>query len=668
MNSIFNFASAAIIAAVLTIAAQAATFNVNSFADTQDINPGNGVCADSSGQCSLRAAITETNALAGADVINLPAGTYTQGPAGLGDDLNLSGDWDIRDSLTINGADRATTFVEAKNNSGVGEKDRVIDSVLTGNIVTIRNVTVRRGSIRNIGGGIRNVGNMTVDNIVVSTNGADHGAGIYSEGPMTITNSLLEFNNCFTTTAAECFGGGAYLNAAAAGTAFTVTDTMFHANLMEATGPTTKGYGAALAVNDRAGGSFTLNINGSSFTESNLALGPGDTGLGNTLSVLVTTNASTVGIEDSHFFDNGGSGSPIYGGAIALLTTGTGSLSADLERLRVNNNHVNGDGGGIYLRSEGGALNVNIRSSAIYNNRARDNGGGIAVTNQGGSSNSTITFNLANTTVSGNTASVLAGGGIYVNQIPGPLVNTTLDFCTIYDNEAETSGGGIRKTAGLFTIKSSIVGGNIAPVGTDMSGSFVTLNYNLFQDTSGSTITGVNFADIVGIPPQLGPLQANGSTRFTHLPALFSAVMNSIPLGHNGCGTEFATDQRGVARPRNGRCERGAAEVDFPVTGPWAISGTVRTSGGNPLRNVLVTISGGELTEPISMFTGSFGGYSFANLPGGAYTVTVATKRNDFSPDSRQIVLESDTSNFDFFAVDAARQIMKRGHPARNER
>ena len=58
--------------------ANAAIFVVDTTADTQDASPGNGACADAGGMCSLRAAITEANALAGADVITLPAGTYTQ--------------------------------------------------------------------------------------------------------------------------------------------------------------------------------------------------------------------------------------------------------------------------------------------------------------------------------------------------------------------------------------------------------------------------------------------------------------------------------------------------------------------------------------------------------------------------------------------------------------
>ena len=48
----------------------AAIFTVATTTDTTDANAGNGTCADSNGECSLRAAIQEANALAGNDTIN----------------------------------------------------------------------------------------------------------------------------------------------------------------------------------------------------------------------------------------------------------------------------------------------------------------------------------------------------------------------------------------------------------------------------------------------------------------------------------------------------------------------------------------------------------------------------------------------------------------------
>ena len=49
----------------------AADLVVNTTGDSPDANPGDGVCADASGNCSLRAAIEEANALAGPDVIHV---------------------------------------------------------------------------------------------------------------------------------------------------------------------------------------------------------------------------------------------------------------------------------------------------------------------------------------------------------------------------------------------------------------------------------------------------------------------------------------------------------------------------------------------------------------------------------------------------------------------
>ena len=72
--------------------AAAKTFTVNATGNSQDTNPGDGICLTSSGNCSLRAAIQEANANTGKDTIafNIP-GTGVQiispGPNGLLDDI-----------------------------------------------------------------------------------------------------------------------------------------------------------------------------------------------------------------------------------------------------------------------------------------------------------------------------------------------------------------------------------------------------------------------------------------------------------------------------------------------------------------------------------------------------------------------------------------------------
>src|SRR5438874_7850918 len=82
------------------------TFNVNTTVDSVDVSPGDGVAQDSLGRTSLRAAIMEANALAGADTINVPAGTYALTRAGANEDAAATGDPDITGDLSIVGGGR----------------------------------------------------------------------------------------------------------------------------------------------------------------------------------------------------------------------------------------------------------------------------------------------------------------------------------------------------------------------------------------------------------------------------------------------------------------------------------------------------------------------------------------------------------------------------------
>src|SRR4029453_18045011 len=97
--------------AVLSQAATAATFTVDSPADKADANPGDGKCATDLGTCTLRAAIQEANE-SGGGTINLNAGTYTLRikPDGALPDA-ACGDLDVYGELTISGADAKTTIV-----------------------------------------------------------------------------------------------------------------------------------------------------------------------------------------------------------------------------------------------------------------------------------------------------------------------------------------------------------------------------------------------------------------------------------------------------------------------------------------------------------------------------------------------------------------------------
>src|SRR5262245_31427452 len=128
----------------------AKTFPVNSTTDAVDSIPGDGVCAAAGGACTLRAAIQEANALAGADTIIVPAGTYTLTIPGRGETAAGAGDLDITDNLTINGAGSATTIIQAcapSPDTCIGI-DRVfhVDPNAAGIHATISGVTIQNGT------------------------------------------------------------------------------------------------------------------------------------------------------------------------------------------------------------------------------------------------------------------------------------------------------------------------------------------------------------------------------------------------------------------------------------------------------------------------------------------------------------------------------------------
>ena len=170
--------------------ASAASFTVNSTKDAVDAAPGNGICDDGAGNCTLRAAIMEANLLPGTDSITLPEGTYTLSIAGRSEDAAAQGDLDITDDLTIRGDGKSVTIVD------VNQLDRVMD--IHGSSVLINGLTVQNGDAQSGGGGILNEGTLILINSTVRLCTSSNGAGgIYNKESSTLTlnNSTLSNNN-----------------------------------------------------------------------------------------------------------------------------------------------------------------------------------------------------------------------------------------------------------------------------------------------------------------------------------------------------------------------------------------------------------------------------------------------------------------------------------------
>lgn len=191
---------------------QGTTFTVKSTADTVDAKPGDGICADNCGNCTLRAAIMEANAFAGDDTINFDPSvfnvpkTITLSIPGVNEDFDVTGDLDITSNLTITGAGANMTTIDA------GRIDRVLH-VRGASTVYISGLTLTGGKTLNSspgggdGGGIRTQGTLlTLTNVTVDGNEADYGGGIEVDGPVTLHNSTVSNNTALAG------GGGGIMN------------------------------------------------------------------------------------------------------------------------------------------------------------------------------------------------------------------------------------------------------------------------------------------------------------------------------------------------------------------------------------------------------------------------------------------------------------------------
>ena len=79
-------------------------FAVDITTDSVDANPGDGLCADASGSCSVRAAVMEANAVPGVEEIRLMAGTtHFLTIDGGYEDAAATGDLDITDAVVVTG-------------------------------------------------------------------------------------------------------------------------------------------------------------------------------------------------------------------------------------------------------------------------------------------------------------------------------------------------------------------------------------------------------------------------------------------------------------------------------------------------------------------------------------------------------------------------------------
>ena len=295
-----------------------ALFLVNTTADTVDANPGDGSAFDANNRISLRSAIMEANALAGADSIILPTGTYTLSIAGVFENLAATGDLDVTDSLTISGAGADLTIVDA---DGI---DRVFD-VAASTTVNFHNLTITGGqavgNIANIledrGGAIRIdfLANVLVSGVTFSDNAAPRtdmgsvfglGGAIENAGSLTITDSHFENNLASNAGGAiSSSGGGASVqidrssfvsNAAPDGGAIESGATLIvNTSTFSGNNDNSSGSGTGGAINNNGGGTLTLTNSTLSGNDADLGGGLNNLGSATILNSTIAGNSADTG-------------------------------------------------------------------------------------------------------------------------------------------------------------------------------------------------------------------------------------------------------------------------------------------------------------------------------------------------------------------------------------
>ena len=573
---------------LFSTAAYSADFLVNSENDMVDVTPGDGVCETSiSGECTLRAAVIETNALAGPDTIELPSGLYTLSLGSTDEDESFEGDLDILDDLFINGDVDNPPVISG------GKIFRIMSVLSDGSRpkqeVVLKNLHFTEGK-ENLSGEISillNYGTLLLDNVFIENAGPSSIAIANFSSYLAIINSQINDND------RAIYSHNGYL---------VVADSELKRNIN-----TVESWGAAIITE---GGTAKLqNV----IIENNTSLQAG-AGISANLtdftinSTKVLSNRaipdvdnktyggglyfvdSSLVISDSQISSNE---STVSGGGLFFKN---GNLS--IERSIINNNKSDGAGGGIiYIgadinASENSLLNIN--ESVITENMATF-GGGIMIPateeldnpsragNRSIIRNSEISKNTArfggamhftdlgnltieNSTLSDNTA-FATGGGL----VTGADANTSIDLLSVtIAHNSSLDGGNLYNNSNQFTLSNSIIA-NAVDGGDCVGISPTSLGGNLDSDNSCALD---HASDLPEEDPLLGPLADNGGFSKTR------SLLNSSPAINSGnsetCEQLQTLDQRFFYRGSS--CDIGAVEFDAALADTGKLSFTLIAS------------------------------------------------------------------------------------------
>lgn len=621
--------------------ASVATFTVNSTEDAVDVNPGDGVCATSTGVCTLRAAIQEANALPGQDSIALAADTYLLTLTEVVTDTSAYGDLRITEDLIINGVFSSTTVIDAQQISRVFH-------ISTGVAVTMSNLTVQNG-LAGFGGGIFNFGRLTLNDVTVTDNqtsaGIAAGAGIYTQGILTGTNLLIKNN-----TTPEV-GGGLWNHGQ-----LTLIDSHISDNQAKAGGGIQM-TGGTLALHQVAivNNTSTSSGGGLSISHGDLTMLGGTVG-GNVAATfggggfLGNNNSSSI-IANTIFADNAGQ----WGGGLMI---GGDNAQIEVSNAVFENNTATAGGGAIYY---GHAANstLTITDSTFNGNflpTSASSGGGALLL-----AGADMTLMVIGSQFTQNVSPFRAGGAIYnlAENSELQITQSTFTGNTGYSGGAFANGGTLATT----TISNSQFDGNVTNGGSggaiyygnpanatlliensrfaDHSAQFggallsqaspTTINKSAFVNNSSLSNGGalhLSFSySLTNVT--ISGNQAHGSGGGIYGSWGSSGVLNNVTLAFNtadanssgaGDGGGFALDEEASLQVQNSII---AQNEDLGSEAPDCFSATAPASGGT---NIVGQSNGcnwsaaagdlvGTAVSPIDPLLGSLVGSLSAHIP-----------------------------------------------------
>lgn len=496
------------------------------YVDPNGNNTGND-CTNPSNPCATIAhALWEASSN---DIIELAPGAYT----------NSGNSLLIQKSITIQGEDRETTFIQAHEQPNTAS-NRVISISDVAIDVVIKNVTIRNGVASGSGvagraGGLyyiydeNNPSTLEIENVRFANNTARVGGGMFvtSNAAPVITSTVFNDNSAterggamylylnsepiidnvvFNVNSAGISGGAIYANAS--------QPSMSNCNFMS--NYASQGCGA-IVYQSASGGGFTgggfyyhqVSGNGGavcidggsnpdfSFVqfENNEALG----GSGGAVHIVNNSNPTFSGVDftDNQATDEGGGGGAVYvnvnchpvfkntnfisnssfgdGGAILAMES-----YLSLENVRFEQNTTGYNGGGLFL--SGANSFCDIKNGFFIENSA-EYGGGTCI--------DTGVTEYVNVVFSDNNA-VNEGGAIYNNLAITPYYYNL----TFSGNTADYGGAIYNAFSSTHFIYNSIFWQNTANQGSEIynnPSSAATLHYSLIEENTDNVVEGNGF-------------------------------------------------------------------------------------------------------------------------------------------------------------------------------